>query len=134
VAEALKVGLLAATLAGSSTARRPGGGESAQTSLLRVLVPVLVDVAAPQAAPTPLLVDMAVKLLTHLAGSTTAAAFREVAAQLPEATRQRLQAALQQAAAGAAAAQQAATAAQQAATLGPMQRATVKLNFAAFKK
>ncbi|KAL4431040.1 hypothetical protein ABPG75_006296 [Micractinium tetrahymenae] len=131
VAEALKAGLLAVNLAGESA-------PSAQAALLRLLVPVLVEVAAPSsAAPTPLLADMAVKLLTHMAASpTAAAAFRGVAAELPAAAKQRLAGALQAAAAGAAAGSGASTArpAPVAASSGPMQRATVKLNFAAFKK
>jgi hypothetical protein len=126
VAEALKSGLLAVNLAAAAGITSPGG-EPAQASLLRLLVPVLIEVAAPEAPPTPLLVDMAVKLLTHLASSPAAAEFRAVAADLPASTKQRLQAALQQAGA-------AAQAAAAPASSGPMQRATVKLNFAAFKK
>ncbi|PRW58568.1 HEAT repeat-containing [Chlorella sorokiniana] len=107
------------------------GGEAAQSALLRLLVPLLIEVAAPAGPPTPVLAASAVKLLTHLASSPAAAAFRGVAAELPAATKARLQAALQAAAAAAAA--QPAAAETQAASSGPMQRATVKLNFAAFK-
>lgn len=131
VAEALKAGLLAVNLAGEGT---PSG----QAALLRLFVPTLVEVAAPLgAAPTPLLNDMAVKLLTHLAASPTAAtAFRSAAAELPSSAKQRLAGALQAAAAGAGAnsAAGAARAAPAGSSTGPMQRATVKLNFAAFKK
>lgn len=128
MAQALKAGLLAVNVADPA-------GEAAQAALLRLVVPVLIEVAAPAAPPTPLLVDMAVKLLTLLAASPAAAAFRAVAADLPAATKQRLAAALQQTAA-AAAAQAAATAPAQAAgaACGPMQRATVTLNLGAFKK
>jgi hypothetical protein len=135
VSEALKAGLLAVNLAGVDLASRSGSGEAAQASLLRLLVPALVEVAAPPGQPVPLLADMAVKLLTHLAASPAAPAFRVAAAELPTAAKQRLQSAL------AAAAQQAAAAAQQQqqadaqpAATGPMQRATVKLNFAPFRK
>ena len=126
MAAALKAGLLAVNLAAPA-------GEAGATSLLRLLVPTLIEVAAPAGAPTPLLADMAVKLLTHLASGPAAAAFRGAAAELPAATKQRLAAALQQAAA---AAQPAATAAPLGggAGGGPMQRATVTLNLGAFKR
>lgn len=131
VAEALKVGLMAVNLAGE-------GAPGAQAALLRLLVPTLVEVAAPESsAPTPLLADMAVKLLTHLAASATAAtAFRNAAAELPAAAKQRLAVALQAAAAGSGpgSAAGAARAVPAGTSSGPMQRATVKLNFAAFKK
>lgn len=132
VAQVLKAGLLAVNCASALPAP---GSEAAQTALLRLLVPVLIEVAAPAGPPTPVLAGSAVTLLTHLASSPAAAAFRAVAAELPAATKARLQAALQ-AAAAAAAAQPAATdaAAPAGSSSGPMQRATVKLNFAAFKK
>jgi hypothetical protein len=129
VAQVLKAGLLAVNCASAMPAP---GGEAAQSALLRLLVPLLIEVAAPAGPPTPVLAASAVKLLTHLASSPAAAAFRGVAAELPAATKARLQAALQAAAAAAAA--QPAAAETQAASSGPMQRATVKLNFAAFKK
>lgn len=137
VAESLKAALLAVNLAGGLEAASPHNGETAQASLLRVLVPALVEVAAPCGAPSPLLADTAVKLLTHLAASPAAPAFRAATSALPAEAKQRLQAALQQAAAGTAQEQQQAAAAaaeRQAASSGPMQRATIKLNFAAFKK
>lgn len=124
MAATLKAGLLAVNLAAP-------GGEAGAAALLRLLVPTLIEVAAPAGAPTPLLADMAVKLLTHLASGPAAAAFRGAASELPAATKQRLAAALQQAAAAA----QAATAAAPlgGASSGPA-RATVTLNLGAFKK
>lgn len=124
----LKAGLLAINCA----AAVPGpSGEAAQAALLRLLVPLLIEVAAPAGPPTPVLAASAVKLLTHLASSPAAAAFRTAAAELPAATKARLQGALQ-AAAAATPQPAAAGATAAAASSGPMQRATVKLNMAAF--
>ena len=131
VAETLKAGLLAVNVAGGGGS---SGGGAQLDALLHLLVPVLVEVAAPPqggAPATPLLADMSVKLLTHLAAASgpTAAAFRAAAGDLPAATKLRLQSALQQAAAA-----EAAQAAAAPVASGPMQRSAIKLNFAAFKK
>jgi hypothetical protein len=87
--EALKVGLLASTLGGAA-----GAGA------LAVVVPLLVEVAAPPGPPTPALAQLAVRLLTALASGPAAAAFRAAVAALPAPTKLRLQGALAAAAAG----------------------------------
>jgi hypothetical protein len=79
-----------------------------QVAVMNMLVPLLVEVARPpQGTPvTPLLRDMACKLVSAMPTSAAAAAFRTAVTALPAASKQRLQLALkeQQAAAAAAAA------------------------------
>jgi hypothetical protein len=79
-----------------------------QVAVMNVLVPLLVEVArpAPGTPVTPLLRDMACKLVSAMPTSAAAAAFRTAVTALPAASKQRLQLALkeQQAAAAAAAA------------------------------
>lgn len=97
-AETLKAALLATTTAGAL-------GEAAQAPLMQLLVPLLIEVASPPAggASSPLLADMALKLITHLASPSgpAAAAFRAAVAGLPLGAKQRLQQALQSAGGGA---------------------------------
>ena len=91
-AETLKVALLAAT----STAAA-GAGEAAQGPLMALLVPLLIEAAAPAqgaSSPSPQLADMALKLITHLASGPAAPAFKAAVAALPLGAKQRLQAAL----------------------------------------
>lgn len=101
VTEGLKVLLLLSN-------RKAAQGEAAQVAVMHVLVPLLVEVAAPPAGTpvTPLLRDMACKLVSAMPTSAAAAAFRTAVTALPAASKQRLQLALreQQAAAAAAAA------------------------------
>jgi hypothetical protein len=69
--------------------------------VLQVLVPLLVEAAAPDGAPTPVLWEMALKLITALpAAPAGGAAARAAIASLPPAAKARLQAALQASAAG----------------------------------
>ncbi len=90
VVEGLKVLLLVNNLSAAK-------GEPAQAAVLSVLVPLLVEAAAPEgaAAPTPALRDMALKLLTAMpAAPSGGAAFRAAVAALPAGSKARLQAAL----------------------------------------
>lgn len=77
-----------------------------QVAVMRVLVPLLVEVARPPPGTpvTPLLRDMACKLVSAMPTSAAAAAFRTVVTALPAASKQRLQLALKEQAAAAAAA------------------------------
>jgi hypothetical protein len=83
-----------------------------QAAVLRVLVPLLIEVAKPGNTPaTPVLRSMACKLVSAMPTSAAAAAFRAVVTALPAASKERLQVALrenaaEQAAAGAGAAAQ----------------------------
>ena len=61
---------------------------------LRLVVPIMVESAAPPGQPTPALAEAAVKLLVALASGPSAAAFKGAVASLSEDTRQRLQKAL----------------------------------------
>jgi hypothetical protein len=71
--------------------------------VLQVLVPLLVEAAAPEGAPTPVLRDMALKLITAMPSAPSGgAAFRGAIAALPPDAKARLQAALQASAAAAA--------------------------------
>ncbi|GLC70784.1 hypothetical protein PLESTF_001032900 [Pleodorina starrii] len=111
VAECLKLLVLAATLAGPH-------GAAAQEGVMQVLVPMLVEVAAPAAGPaaaTPPLRDLAVKLITTLPAAAAGAAFKAQLAAQPAAAKLRLQGALREAAAAAAATAAAAAAAPAAA-------------------
>jgi hypothetical protein len=93
-----------------------------QAAVMHVLVPLLVEVArpAPGTPVTPLLRDMACKLVSAMPTSAAAAAFRTAVTALPAASKQRLQLALkeQQAAAAAGAAPAAAGAGVAAAAAG----------------
>jgi hypothetical protein len=81
--ETLKCGLLACNL----------GGDIGD-SCLTLVVPIMVESAAPVGEPTPPLAEAAVKLLVGLASGPAATAFKSTVAELPESTRQRLQRAL----------------------------------------
>ena len=81
--ETLKCGLRACNI---------GGDMGAAT--LRLVVPIMVESAAPPGQPTPALAEAAVKLLVALASGPSAAAFKGAVASLSEDTRQRLQKAL----------------------------------------
>ncbi|GIL52578.1 hypothetical protein Vafri_8312 [Volvox africanus] len=99
VAECLKLLVLAATLASPQ-------GAVALDGVMQVLVPLLVEVAAPAAGPaaaTPALRDMAVKLITSLPTTASGPAFKTQLAAQPAAAKLRLQSALREAAASAAA-------------------------------
>lgn len=108
VAESIKLLLVGAGLAAASSAGAAGGEAAAgappaaQVGVMRVLVPLLVEAAAPAAGVpvTPLLRDISVKLVTVMPSSASGAAFREVVAALPAGSKQRLQVALREAAAG----------------------------------
>ena len=64
----------------------------AQAPLLALFIPLLIEAAAPEAAPrTPALADVAVKLITHLASGPMAADFKQSLAALPPSAKQRLQ-------------------------------------------
>jgi hypothetical protein len=69
---------------------------AAQVATLSVLLPLLAEVACPpDGVPvTPLLRDMACRLVTAMPASPAAAAFRTALSGLPTATKARLQAAL----------------------------------------
>jgi microcystin-dependent protein len=96
-----------------------------QVAVMHVLVPLLVEVARPGPGTpvTPLLRDMACKLVSAMPTSAAAAAFRTAVTALPAASKQRLQLALreQQAAAAAAAAPVVAVAGTAAAAAGAVQ-------------
>ncbi|KAL4528840.1 hypothetical protein Ndes2437A_g03376 [Nannochloris sp. 'desiccata'] len=81
--ETLKCGLISCNLGGNI-------GDSCLT----LVVPIMVESAAPSGQPTPILAEAAVRLLVGLASGPAAAAFKGVVAALPESTRQRLQRAL----------------------------------------
>eukprot|EP00887_Chlorella_sp_A99_P005661 scaffold1.g5661.t1 len=93
VTEALKAGLLAVTLAGAAS--EPSSAAQ-QAALLRVMVPLLVEGAAPAGPKAPAVADLALALLTHLASGLTAPAFKGAVAELPAGAKQRLAGALQQ--------------------------------------
>ncbi len=85
VAETLKMLLVSLTIAAQLA-------PDAQSPLLALFLPLLIEAAAPEAAPrTPALADVAVKLITHLASGPCAAEFRQSLAALPPAAKQRLQ-------------------------------------------
>jgi len=85
VAETLKMLLVSLTVAAQLA-------PDAQSPLLALFLPLLIEAAAPEAAPrTPALADVAVKLITHLASGPGAAQFRQSLAALPPAAKQRLQ-------------------------------------------
>lgn len=73
---------------------------TAEAALVSVLLPLLLDAAAPQVdvhGPAhPVLKELAIKLITHLATGPSAQVFRTAVAGLPPASKQRLQGALQQ--------------------------------------
>lgn len=77
-----------------------------QVAVMNVLVPLLVEVARPPPATpvTPLLRDMACKLVSAMPTSASAAAFRTAVTALAAASKQRLQLALKEQAEAAAAA------------------------------
>jgi hypothetical protein len=81
--ETLKCGLLSCNL----------GGDIGD-SCLTLVVPIMVESAAPSGQPTPILAEAAVKLLVGLASGPASMAFKRAVADLPESTRQRLQRAL----------------------------------------
>ncbi|GFR48876.1 hypothetical protein Agub_g10725 [Astrephomene gubernaculifera] len=106
VAECVKLLVVGATLAGPQ-------GAAAQDGVMQVLVPLLVELAAPALGPaavTPALRDMAIKLITSLPASAAGNAFKTHLAAQPAAAKLRLQTALREAAAAAAAASTAAAA------------------------
>lgn len=73
---------------------------------MNILVPLLIEVAKPQPKTpvTPVLRDMACKLVSAMPTSAAAAAFRTAVVALPAASKQRLHLALKEQAAAAAAA------------------------------
>lgn len=80
-------------------------GDAAQQALLGILVPLLVEAAAPEGAPvTPSLRDLSVQLVSALAASPAAPAFKATVAALPQSLKARLQGVLVAGAAPAAAA------------------------------
>lgn len=81
--ETLKCGLLSCNLRGDI-------GDTCLT----LVVPIMVESAAPLGQPNPILAEAAVKLLVGLASGPAATAFKGAVAVLPESTRQRLQRAL----------------------------------------
>ncbi|KAG2435720.1 hypothetical protein HXX76_006917 [Chlamydomonas incerta] len=100
VGETIKLLVLASTLAAAQ-------GQAAQEGVMQVLVPLLVEAAAPSAgaaAVAPPLRDMALKLITSLPAAAAAAAFKAQLAAQPAAAKLRLQAALREAATAAASA------------------------------
>ena len=85
VAETLKMLLVSLTVAAQLA-------PVAQSPLLALFLPLLIEAAAPEVAPrTPALADVAVKLITHLASGPAAAAFKTALAAMPPAAKQRLQ-------------------------------------------
>lgn len=80
--------------------------EMMQVAVMNILVPLLIEVAKPAASTpvTPVLRDMACKLVSAMPTSAAAAAFRTAVVALPAASKQRLQLALKEQAAAAAAA------------------------------
>jgi hypothetical protein len=97
VSEALKTLVVAANLVAPD-------GQAAQEGLMRVLVPLLVEVAAPAppGVPTPALRDMALKLVTALPSAASGPAFKAVLAAQPPELKLRLQGALRESQAAAA--------------------------------
>lgn len=72
-------------------------GEAACHALVTALLPLLLDVAAPEAGQAhPALRDLAIKLIQALATGSGAQVFRGAVAALPAASKQRLQGALQE--------------------------------------
>jgi hypothetical protein len=69
-----------------------------QAAVLRVLVPLLIEVAKPPGTTpaTPVLRSMACKLVAAMPTSAAAAAFRTVVTALPAASKERLQVALRE--------------------------------------
>lgn len=69
-----------------------------QAAVLRVLVPLLIEVAKPPGTTpaTPVLRSMACKLVAAMPTSIAAVAFRAVATALPAASKERLQVALRE--------------------------------------
>jgi hypothetical protein len=67
-----------------------------QVAVMSVLVPLLVEVARPPPGTpvTPVLRDMACRLVTAMPSSAAAAAFRSAVTALPASSKQRLQLAL----------------------------------------
>ncbi len=97
VSEALKALVVAASLVAPD-------GQAAQEALMRVLVPLLVEVAAPAppGVPTPALRELALKLVTALPSAAAGPAFKAVLAAQPPELKQRLQGALRESQAAAA--------------------------------
>lgn len=91
-----------------------------QVAVMSVLVPLLVEVARPPPGTpvTPVLRDMACKLVTAMPSSAAAAAFRSAVTALPASSKQRLQLALKDQAEATAAA--AATAGHTGVAAGPL--------------
>ena len=113
-AETLKCGVMVCNLGGDVGA-----------AALKVVVPVMVETAAPPGEPTPALSDAAVKLLVALASGSSATAFRSAVAGLPEDTRRRLQRAL--ASVASAAAPAVGTGAVKVAAVGPQKLPSIQL-------
>jgi hypothetical protein len=69
-----------------------------QVAVLRVFVPLLIEVAKPpgNVPATPVLRSMACKLVSAMPTSAAAAAFRAVVTALPAASKERLQVALRE--------------------------------------
>lgn len=88
-------GVLKVFVAALAVAR--GLGEAAAHSLVTALLPLVLDVAAPEAGPAhPALRDLSLKLIQALATGPSALVFRGAVAALPPSSKQRLQSALQE--------------------------------------
>lgn len=83
-AETLKLLLVALQMASSIAA----SGEGAVMSLL---LPLLIETIAPEAEPTPALVEMSAKVIAGLAAGPHAHVFRSAVLELPADAKQRLQ-------------------------------------------
>jgi hypothetical protein len=126
------------TLTPNPGPRAPYTPLNPKAAVFQVLVPLLVDAAAPEGGPpTPVLRDMALRLVNALPSAPAGgAAFRAAVAALPAASKARLQAALREAAAagaagGAGAGAGAGAAAQRVAAAQPAKPAIqLKMSFA----
>lgn len=89
VAETLKMLLVALSVVTDA------GGPEPQRALLDLLLPLLIEAAAPESVPaSPALTDVALKLISHLASGLaagSAAGFRGAVAALQPSAKQRLQ-------------------------------------------
>lgn len=100
-----------------------------QAAVLRVLLPLLIEVAKPPGdiPPTPVLRSMACKLVSAMPTSAAAAAVRAVVTALPAASKERLQVALRENAAEQAAGTTAAPAQGAAAAAGGSKKPAIQL-------
>lgn len=91
VAEALKLFLLSISLF-------EGKGMKAQTTIVNVLLPLLIEAMDPLGTPNAALAEMSLKLINIMNAAALAAPFRAVVSSLPPPLKQRLQKALRAAA------------------------------------